>query len=274
MGSAAEPEILRLAAALERAVRHPLAEAILAETERRGLEPAPIGEVRIVPGGGVVAQNALIGSPRFLQEQGVAVGKDCAEPVLLAVDGRVVAGFEFEDEPLPETHQLVQALRAKDLHLVLCSGDRFEAVQAFAQQVGISEWYAAQRPEEKAALVARLQAQGRKVAFVGDGINDAPALAQADLSIAVSNATALASAIADIVLLHRDLRTLLAALQLSRAIYGVIRQNLFFAFVYNLLGIPLAAAGKLNPLIAALAMSFSSVSVVTNALRLLRRTIG
>ncbi len=268
-----EETILRLAAALESAVRHPLAEAILAEAERRGLEPAPIGEVRIVPGGGVVAEKALIGSPRFLQEQGIEVDKEPSEPVLLAIDRRVVAGFEFEDEPLPEAHQLVQALRAKGLHLVLCSGDRFEAVQAFAQRVGIEEWYAAQRPQEKAALVARLQAQGRKVAFVGDGINDAPALAQADLSIAVSSATALASAVADIVLLHRDLRTLLAALQLSHAIYGVIRQNLFFAFVYNLLGIPLAAAGKLNPLIAALAMSFSSVSVVTNALRLLRRTL-
>jgi Cu+-exporting ATPase len=146
-------------------------------------------------------------------------------------------------------------------------------VEAFAQQMGIREWYAAQRPQEKAALVARLQAQARKVAFVGDGINDAPALAQADLSIAVSNATALANEVADIVLLNRDLRTLLAALQLSHAIYGVIRQNLFFAFVYNMLGIPLAAAGKLNPMIAALAMSFSSVSVVTNALRLLRRTL-
>ena len=271
--SNSEEAILRLAAALESAVRHPLAEAILAEAERRGLEPAPIGEVRIVPGGGVVAENALIGSPSFLQEQGIEVDKEPSEPVLLAIDGRVVAGFEFEDEPLPEAHQLVQALRAKGLHLVLCSGDRAETVQAFAQRVGIEEWYAAQRPQEKAALVARLQAQGRKVAFVGDGINDAPALAQADLSIAVASATALASEVADIVLLHRDLRTLLAALQLSHAIYGVIRQNLFFAFVYNVMGIPLAAAGKLNPMIAALAMSFSSVSVVTNALRLLRRTL-
>jgi len=266
-----EEALLQLAAALERAVRHPLAEAIVAEAQRRGLEPAPIGEVRIVPGGGVVAANALIGSPRFLQEQGIEVSKQPSEPVLLAVDGRVVAGFEFADEPLPEVQQVIQALQAGGLQVVLCSGDRFEAVQAFAQRVGIQEWYAAQRPQEKAALVARLQAQGRKVAFVGDGINDAPALAQADLSIAVSTATALASEVADIVLLNRDLRTLLNALQLSRAIYGVTRQNLFFAFIYNILGIPLAAAGKLNPIIAALAMSFSSVSVVTNALRLLRR---
>jgi Cu+-exporting ATPase len=266
-----EAEVLQLAAALERTVRHPLADAIVAEAERRGIPLEPIEPITVVPGGGVRTERALIGSARFLQEQGIEIGKEWVEPVLLAVDGRVVAGFEFEDEPLPEVGQVLRALEASGLHLVLCSGDRPEAVAAFAQRVGISEWYGAQRPQEKAALIARLQAQGRRVAFVGDGINDAPALMQADLSIAVSNATALASEIADIVLLNRDLRTLLQALQLSRAIYGVIRQNLFFAFVYNALGIPLAAAGKLNPLIAALAMSFSSVSVVGNALRLLRR---
>jgi len=265
-----ESEVLQLAATLERAVRYPLAEAIVAEAERRGLQPTSIGEVEVIAGGGVRAANVLIGSPRFLQEQGIEVGKEWTQPVLLAVEGRVVAGFEFEDEPLPEVKETIRALQASGLHLVLCSGDRAEAVAAFAQRVGIQEWYGAQRPQEKAALVARLQAQGRRVAFVGDGINDAPALTQADLSIAVSTATALASEVADMVLLNRDLRTLLAALQLSRAIYRVIRQNLFFAFIYNTLGIPLAAAGKLNPMIAALAMSLSSVSVVTNALRLLR----
>ncbi len=265
--------ILQIAAALERAVRHPLAEAIVNEAVRRGLPPLSIGEVEVVPGGGVRSARALIGSPRFLQEQGIEVDKQWTEPVLLAIDGQVVAGFEFEDEPLPEVREIVRELQASGLHLVLCSGDRPEAVRAFAQQVGIQEWYAAQRPQEKAALVARLQAQGRRVAFVGDGINDAPALAQADLSIAVASATALASEVADMVLLNRDLRTLLNALRLSRAIYRTIRQNLFFAFVYNALGIPLAAAGKLNPMIAALAMSLSSVSVVSNALRLLQRTI-
>ncbi|GBC93520.1 Copper-exporting P-type ATPase A [bacterium HR15] len=273
-----ENEILQLAAALERAVRHPLADAIVREAERRGLDLEQMakskwrnGDITVVPGGGVKAAHALIGSPRFLQEQGVEVGKEWSEPVLLALDGRVIAGFDFEDEPLSEAQETIRALQASGLHLILCSGDRPEAVAAFAQRVGISEWYGAQRPHEKAALIAHLQAQGRRVAFVGDGINDAPALAQADLSIAVSTATALASEVADMVLLNRDLRTLLAALQLSKAIYRVIRQNLFFAFVYNMLGIPLAAAGKLNPLIAALAMSLSSVSVVSNALRLLRR---
>ncbi len=267
-----EEAVLRLAAALERAVRHPLAEAIVAEAEQRGLiDSAPPTTMTVVPGGGVIGAGAMIGSPRFLQEQGIEVGKEWTEPVLLALNGRVIAGFEFEDEPLPEVQDTIRALQASGLRLVLCSGDRPEAVADFAGRVGIQEWYGAQRPQEKAGLVARLQAQGRRVAFVGDGINDAPALLQADLSIAVSTATALASEVADMVLLNRDLRTLLFALRLSKAIYGVIRQNLFFAFVYNALGIPLAAGGKLNPIIAALAMSLSSVSVVTNALRLLRR---
>jgi len=191
-------------------------------------------------------------------------------PVLLAVDGRIVAGFEFADEPLPEVAETLRALRQAGLRLVLCSGDRAEAVAAFAKRVGVDEWRAAQLPHQKAEVVRRLQAEGRRVAFVGDGINDAPALAEADLGIVVATGTQLAAENADLILLNRDLRTLLTALRLSQAMYRIIRQNLFFAFVYNTLGIPLAAMGYLNPMIAALAMSLSSVSVVGNALRLLR----
>jgi Cu+-exporting ATPase len=186
------------------------------------------------------------------------------------VDNRIVAGFEFADEPLPEVAETLRALRQAGLRLVLCSGDRAEAVAAFAERVGIDEWHAAQLPHQKAEVVRRLQAEGRRVAFVGDGINDAPALAEADLGVVVATGTQLAAENADLILLNRDLRTLLTALRLSQAIYRVIRQNLFFAFVYNTLGIPLAAMGYLNPMVAALAMSLSSVSVVGNALRLLR----
>jgi Cu+-exporting ATPase len=190
--------------------------------------------------------------------------------VLLAVDNCIVAGFEFADEPLPEVAETLRALRQAGLRLVLCSGDRAEAVAAFAERVGIDEWHAAQLPHQKAEVVRRLQAEGRRVAFVGDGINDAPALAEADLGVVVATGTQLAAENADLILLNRDLRTVLTALRLSQAIYRVIRQNLFFAFVYNTLGIPLAAMGYLNPMVAALAMSLSSVSVVGNALRLLR----
>jgi len=209
-----------------------------------------------------------LGSPR---EAGGTLRRGVENfPVLLAVDGRIVAGFEFADEPLPEVAETLRALRQAGLRLVLCSGDRAEAVAAFAERVGIDEWHAAQLPHQKAEVVRRLQAEGRRVAFVGDGINDAPALAEADLGVVVATGTQLAAENADLILLNRDLRTVLTALRLSQAIYRVIRQNLFFAFVYNTLGIPLAAMGYLNPMVAALAMSLSSVSVVGNALRLLR----
>jgi Cu+-exporting ATPase len=222
-----------------------------------------------------------LGSPREAAETVPALGspRDAGGtlrrgadtfPVLLAVDNRIVAGFEFADEPLPEVAETLRALRQAGLRLVLCSGDRAEAVAAFAERVGIDEWHAAQLPHQKAEVVRRLQAEGRRVAFVGDGINDAPALAEADLGVVVATGTQLAAENADLILLNRDLRTLLTALRLSQAIYRVIRQNLFFAFVYNTLGIPLAAMGYLNPMVAALAMSLSSVSVVGNAFRLLR----
>ncbi|OYT69820.1 MAG: heavy metal translocating P-type ATPase [Armatimonadetes bacterium CP1_7O] len=269
-----EEEALRLAAGLEQAVRHPLAEAILHAAQERGIEPTPMNTVEVVAGGGVRGKEGnrslIIGSPRFLQEHGIESDKASNAPVLLAVDGRIVARFEFTDAPLPKVAATLEALHEAGLHLVLCSGDRAEAVQAFAQRVGIKEWRAAQSPTDKAALVRQLQAEGRRVAFVGDGVNDAPALAQADLGIAVATGTQLAAENADLILLNTDLRTLLSALQVAQAIYRVVQQNLFFAFVYNTLGIPLAALGYLNPIIAALAMSLSSVSVVGNALRLLR----
>ncbi len=227
-----------------------------------------------VPGGGVIGiiegRTVLIGSARFLQEQGVAIERPWREPVLLAVDGRVVAGFAFTDQPLPELPSVLNALRREGIEIILCSGDQPEAVAEFARSVGIEKWYGGQLPHQKAQLVAQLQSEGHKVAFIGDGINDAPALAQADLSIAVAEGTHLATETADLILMNRDLRTLLTALHLSRAIYSTIRQNLFFAFVYNTLGIPLASMGYLNPIVAAVAMSLSSLSVVGNALRLLR----
>jgi len=326
-----ETDALSLAAGLEQSVRHPLAEAILQAAQERGITPASVEQVQVVAGGGVRAMctgepqgappraptplshrvgeglgvrahTILLGSPRFLQEHGVALdgfcepppaGSPCEQgepirlgsprdaggtlrrgadtfPVLLAVDNRIVAGFEFADEPLPEVAETLRALRQAGLRLVLCSGDRAEAVAAFAERVGIDEWHAAQLPHQKAEVVRRLQAEGRRVAFVGDGINDAPALAEADLGIVVATGTQLAVENADLILLNRDLRTVLTALRLSQAIYRVIRQNLFLAFVYNTLGIPLAAMGYLNPMVAALAMSLSSLSVVGNALRLLR----
>jgi Cu+-exporting ATPase len=282
----------------------PLSHLVAGEGERQGAPPrapTPLSH-SVGEGTGVRAYTILLGSPRFLQEHGVDLDGSCepppagspceqgepirlgsprdaggtcrrgadAFPVLLAVDNRIVASFEFADEPLPEVAETLRALRQAGLRLVLCSGDRAEAVAAFAERVGIDEWHAAQLPHQKTEVVRRLQAEGKRVAFVGDGINDAPALAEADLGVVVATGTQLAAENADLILLNRDLRTVLTALRLSQAIYRVIRQNLFFAFVYNTLGIPLAAMGYLNPMVAALAMSLSSVSVVGNALRLLR----
>jgi Cu+-exporting ATPase len=282
----------------------PLSHLVAGDGERQGAPPCaptPLSH-SMGKGTGVRAHTILLGSPRFLQEHEVDLdgfcepppaGSPCEQgepirlgspreagvtlrrgadafPVLLVVDNRIVAGFEFADEPLPEVAETLRALRQAGLRLVLCSGDRPESVEAFAKRVGVDEWRAAQLPHQKAEVVRRLQAEGKRVAFVGDGINDAPALAEADLGVVVATGTQLAAENADLILLNRDLRTLLTALRLSQAMYRIIRQNLFFAFVYNTLGIPLAALGYLNPMVAALAMSLSSVSVVGNALRLLR----
>jgi P-type Cu+ transporter len=247
----------------------PLSHLVAGEGERQGAPPrAPTPLSHLVgEGTGVRAHTILLGSPRFLQDHGVDLDGSCEPPpagspceqgepirlgspreagvtlrrgadtfpVLLAVDNRIVAGFEFADEPLPEVAETLRALRQAGLRLVLCSGDRPESVEAFAERVGIDEWHAAQLPHQKAEVVRRLQAEGRRVAFVGDGINDAPALAEADLGVVVATGTQLAAENADLILLNRDLRTLLTALRLSQAIYRVIRQNLFFAFVYNTL---------------------------------------
>jgi Cu+-exporting ATPase len=283
-----EPDrLLQVAASVERYSTHPLAEAIVQEAKARGLEQLSVEEFRTVAGGGVTAlvEDAmveadatgkkpllplLIGNARFLQEQGIPVDKGLEFPVLVAIPEHIIGGFLFADEPLPEAKEAVQSLREAGLEPVLCSGDRREAVEPLAKRLGIEQWHAAMLPQQKAALVAELRASGKKVAFVGDGINDAPALARADIGIAIGSGTHLAIETADIVLLNPDLRTLAEALRLARRMNGVIRQNLFFAFVYNVIGIPLAAAGQLDPMIAAAAMSLSSVSVVSNALRLLR----
>lgn len=268
-------QVLQFASALEQSTRHPLAEAIVEYAHQQGVHDFPeLESVRTVPGGGVEAEwegHCLrIGSARFLQEVGIESKTLPMGRVYLAVDHTVVAGFEFAETPLPQVGEVLHQIRRAGIEVVLCSGDRAESVEAFARTVGITRWHAEQLPTDKTHLVKRYQSEGHKVAFVGDGINDAPALAQADLSIAVATGTQIAIDTADMVLLNRDLHTLLVLLRLSRAIYWTIRQNLFFAFVYNILGIPLASFGFLNPMIAGLAMSMSSVSVVGNALRLLR----
>ncbi|NSW77414.1 MAG: copper-translocating P-type ATPase [Chthonomonadetes bacterium] len=282
-----EGELLRLTAGAEAGTTHPLGMAIVRFAQEHGIAVPLPEQVRTVAGRGVLAQiegyGVTAGAPRLLEENGVMLSEEMRRrvqdwqaqgytTVLVAVNDEPAGVFALRDEPHPSSRQAVRRLQEMGLEVWMVTGDQRTVADAIAQEVGIppSHVLAEVMPEEKAQQVARLQAQGRRVAFVGDGINDAPALAQADVGIAMGEGTDIALESADIALLKSDLNGVVTALDLSRATVRTIRQNLFFAFVYNVLGIPLAAMGYLSPMLAALAMSLSSVSVVTNALRLRR----
>lgn len=280
-------ELLRLAAGAETGSTHPLGMAIVRFAQEQGVTvPLPDG-FRAIAGGGVLAQvdghQVVGGTPRLLRESGISLSEGAPHSlqalqsrgftaVLVAVDGEPAGIFALRDEPLPSSLQAVRRLQEMGLKVWMVTGDQRAVAGAIAQEVGIPKHrvLAEVLPEQKAEQVAHLQAEGRHVAFVGDGINDAPALVQADVGIAMGEGTDVALESADIALLKSDLNGVITALNLSHATVRTIRQNLFFAFVYNVLGIPLAAMGYLSPMLAALAMSLSSVSVVANALRLRR----
>ena len=286
-----ESAVLSLAASVERSSEHPLGRAIVRAAEERKLPLGPASEFLATPGGGVrgrvLGKLVIAGTARFLKEQGIAVpapGGATESPeaagltaIYLAVDGRVAGILFLSDEMKPSTPEAIHALRAEGLRVVMLTGDRREAAQRVAAELGIDEVQAEILPQEKGELVKKLRSQGRIVAMAGDGINDAPALAAAHVGIAMGTGTDVAIENAGITLVRGDLRGLVRARRLSRAAVGNIKQNLAFAFVYNMLGIPIAAGifypvfgWLLSPMIASAAMSFSSVSVVTNALRLRR----
>jgi Cu+-exporting ATPase len=285
LGTWREEEVLRLAAGVERASEHPLGRAIARAAAERALSTPPLPPgFRAIAGGGVQGvvdgHEVLVGSRRLLVERGVAVedgdgalarleaeGKT-ALPVV--VDGRVAGVIAVADVVKEGASDAVVALKRLRLRPTFLTGDNRRTAEAVARQVGIDRVLAEVRPDEKEAEVARLQDDGRRVAMVGDGVNDAPALARADIGIAMGSGTDVAMAAADITLVGGDLRTLPRALVLSRAVLRVIRQNLFWAFAYNAILIPAAAFGILNPVWAAAAMALSSVTVVGNSLRLNR----
>jgi len=273
-------EVARLAGSAERSSEHPLGRAIAAAAPAESLLRA--SGFRSVTGQGVVAEvegrRVLVGKPSLMAGEHVFL--DGAEDrmrelegagktaMLVAAGGEVVGVLAVADTSKPEAAGVVAELERMGIEVAMVTGDNRRTAESVAAQVGIKRVYAEVLPAEKAALVKRLQAEGRVVAMVGDGINDAPALAQADLGIAIGTGTDVAMAASDITLVGGSLRGVVDALMLSRKTVGTIRWNLFWAFVYNTLGIPLAALGLLNPIIAAGAMAMSSVFVVTNSLRL------
>jgi Cu+-exporting ATPase len=283
--------LLRYAAAAEAGSEHPLAAAILGAARARGVEFPAAEAFEAIPGYGLKARvdghAVLLGAQRLLVRDGIGAGALAERAAALASRGRAAVYLAVDGEPWgvlgisdalkPESADVVAALRAKGLRVAMVTGDHARTAQAIARQAGVDDYEAEILPSGKAEVVKRLQARGRKVAFVGDGINDAPALAQAEVGIAVATGTDIAIEAADVTLTRGDLRGLLSALDVARRTMRTIRANLFWAFVYNILLIPLAAGVlypgwgvHLNPMLAGLAMGLSSVFVVTNSLRLRR----
>ncbi|HVH33872.1 MAG TPA: heavy metal translocating P-type ATPase [Tahibacter sp.] len=293
-GGRSEAEVLQLAASLDQGSEHPLAEAIVAEARRRGLALEAVADFESVTGIGVqgrVGSHSLaLGNTSLMQSRGVdpAVAQaraehlrgDGASVMFLAVDGALAGLIAVADPLKASTPDAIAALQAAGVHVVMATGDGLTTAAAVARRLGIDEFHGEVRPQDKAALVTQLQAQGRRVVDAVAGHRDAPALAAADVGIAMGTGTDVAMSSAQVTLVKGDLRGILRARQLSAATVRNMRQNLLFAFAYNALGVPVAAGLLyppfgllLSPMLAALAMSLSSVSVVGNALRLRGRAI-
>jgi Cu+-exporting ATPase len=249
-------ELLRLAASAERYSEHPLGRAIVEAAAARGLALDEPAEFAAQSGHGVRAR---------VSGRMVEVGKP---GVAVTIDGAPAGSIEIADTIKPEAAEAVRRLRAMDLEIWMITGDRRETAEAVAREAGIDHVLADVLPSQKVAAIKKLQTAGKRVAMVGDGINDAPALAQADLGIAMGTGTDVAMEAGGIILMRDHLSGVAEALDLSRRTMRIIRQNLFWAFAYNALGIPVAALGLLSPMLASAAMALSSVTVVTNSLRL------
>jgi P-type Cu+ transporter len=291
IGGISQVDLLLLVAAVEKLSEHPVAAAIIQEAAQRRLKIPQAEKFQSFTGQGVAGEvlgrQVVVGTSDFLAGRGIDVRPISLQAetlsqqgqtiVLAAVDGKPAGVIAVADPIKSSTREAVAALKRSGLHLVMLTGDNRATAEAIAKELGIDDFEADVLPDQKLEIVKKLQAQGRIIAMAGDGVNDAPALAQADVGIAMGTGTDVAMESGDITLIKGDLNALMRARNLSRATMSNIRQNLFFAFIYNLLGVPIAAGVLypftgllLQPIFAAAAMSFSSVSVIANALRLRR----
>ncbi len=284
-----QKDLMQVAASLEKLSEHPLADAIVSEAEKNGLAFLPVSDYKQIPGEGIIGringQLCLAGNRRLMASNGISDGDllklgeamavDGKTPLFFARAGQLIGVIAVADIVKPTSSQAVKELSAMGIEVVMLTGDNAKTAEAIRHQVGVDRVVAEVFPQDKEKEIRRLQGMGKKVAMVGDGINDAPALARADVGIAIGAGTDVAIESADIVLMKSDLLDVSTAIQLSKLVIRNIKQNLFWAFIYNIIGIPIAAglfylsfSLKLNPMIGAFAMSFSSVFVVSNALRL------
>jgi heavy metal translocating P-type ATPase len=282
-------EVLRLAASLEKNSEHPLGQAIVRLASEKNLPLAGVSDFRQLPGAGLsaivdgkplfagnlklIAENGL--NPDMFQEEADLAAERGSTPIFLADQTRVLGWFELADQIKPTSRRAVKELLAMGLSVVMLTGDNAKTAAAAGAKLGVTRIFAEVPPQGKEAIIRSLKKEGHKCGMIGDGVNDAPALARADVGIAIGAGADIAMETADVVLTKSDLMDAVKAIQLSRAVIRNVRQNLFWAFFYNVVGIPIAAGVfypafglKLSPMIAALAMSLSSVSVVSNALRL------
>ncbi|MEJ7930232.1 heavy metal translocating P-type ATPase [Ramlibacter sp. AN1015] len=279
-----EDEVLRIAASLEMGSEHPLGEAIVRGAQQKGLQLGLIAGFEAVPGHGVKGtierRSVLLGNRRFLRRENIdapgaeeamaRMESDGKTAMLLAVDGRLAGVIAVADTLKPEAAEAVSQLKSQKVQVVMLTGDNQRTAQAIARQLGIDTVIAEVLPSDKARHIKELQGKGKVVAMVGDGVNDAPALATADIGIAIGSGSDVAKETGGIILVRNDVRDVVTGIRLSAATMRTIKRNLFWAFVYNAVGVPVAALGFLNPIIAAAAMALSSLSVIVNSALLKR----